>query len=502
MSSDDEPDYSLDISDDELPTPAVLPTTNVTMHDLRQALNKAQEQALQLFEKNKKLRLHIADLTSQLIMAKKHAGKGRKRRNGGASDPELNHALMVKLGKSYAILVMPWIGPDAFLKPLPPNAPKADSKERFESEKVFFEGAAIELHHHLGEPGLIEKAISYPPFKNAFLQQVRQERGTAVKTLRECAPIIFGDLDAPSILWESSAKEQRRDSTLFKSLLKFERSPAVLSPIFYPDQIKTSHLLFLNEYQPKMLRAILFGKQSLTATKFNFSTSLLGMLWGVKRTNASCIALTAIIAQFLLSEDSEFEQIGALSKINYLQNFYRFKRLLIMAEGTDYSRQLYSYWDSRVFAGMATATTGDPDDADNVAANDLAETMINILRLDSSDTPQLPAPSTNNAGLSNSFEALHVGKGEVGTDMSTGGEPAAVRNEEQEEDDVPQAGRHIVPTRRGRGRGRARGRGRKVGQTTDTHLEPRVEDLQASAANEPAVQEGRRGGTRRSQRKP
>ncbi|KAL0564299.1 hypothetical protein V5O48_017753 [Marasmius crinis-equi] len=381
MSDSEDDSVSLDVSDDERPTPIALPTTQVTMFDLRQALEKSQRQSLHLFEKNKTLRLHISDLSSRLM-----AAKTRKRRKKNSThisnDPALDHFAIVKLGKSYTVLVSPWIAPNAFLKPLPPNAPAPNSKERVQSERTYRDGMVIELHYHLKEPGLCQKAEMYPPFRTAFRNQVRQERGTLIKTVRECAPIIFKNLNIPVEIWNCGSSSQRHNSARCKSLLKFPDSQIVLSPIFYPNGVKDHRVLFCTEELPQMLRAILFGKASLTSLNFKFGPGLLGMMWEVKNTNAACVALTAIVTQFLLSEDQVFEEVGGKSKINYHQNFFLFKRLLVLAEGTEYSRMLYKFWDSRVFTGLAAAGENSAGDLDG-AVDELAEAMVDILRFDS-----------------------------------------------------------------------------------------------------------------------
>ncbi|KAL0571043.1 hypothetical protein V5O48_010911 [Marasmius crinis-equi] len=160
MSDSDNDSVALNISDNERPTPIVVPTTNVTIFDLRQALEKAHQQAFHLHEKNRTLWLHTADLTARLI-----AAKSKKHRKNKTQDAALNHHAIMKLRKSYAVGVSPWVPNNAFLSPLPPDAPAANSKMRVKSKDGYRSGMVIELHDHIKDPGLCHQAQSYPPFR-------------------------------------------------------------------------------------------------------------------------------------------------------------------------------------------------------------------------------------------------------------------------------------------------------------------------------------------------
>lgn len=148
-----------------------------------------------------------------------------------------------------------------------------------------------------------------------FLLQAKQERTALIHTLRECAFIIMQSIDVSSTLWITNNGGMRKESPVLRGLLHSPNRSAAndpLSPILYPNAQRDSRYLFMNEIQPKVgtsrtrvrpysyfrhqiIRSILFNKSSLTAEKFNFSQGLLGMMWGVKSVNDSCIALSAIL---------------------------------------------------------------------------------------------------------------------------------------------------------------------------------------------------------------
>ncbi|KAK7454068.1 hypothetical protein VKT23_011581 [Stygiomarasmius scandens] len=390
MSSSDsgESDEYSDITDvDANFVPYQLPTTGPSMYDMRQALEHTQKQLQRSRDANKRLRLQNADIKSQLTLFKTTKGKRANRK-----DVLLSSSEMTRLGKSFTILVAPWIMAKVFDKFPPSDAPSAHSKARFLGDpEDYWKTLNIELHAHLEEKDLCEKAVYYEPFRVEFVTQVRQERSAAIRVARESASLIFHDLSIDPQMWLTKS-DARKDSAALKSLLHFPgQTPdkSAFSPIFYPSLKKVDHLLFMNDYLPKVLRAILFGKQSLLSETASFSPQVVGMLWNVKETNSSCIAFCAIAVQFLLSSDTEFSRVGSKSGINYQQNFFQFKRVLAITEKTEYSRMLYQWWNSRVFKGVtdqkssSTISATPPQDA---FIDEITEAMANILRLDGSDT--------------------------------------------------------------------------------------------------------------------
>ncbi|KAJ3899696.1 hypothetical protein F5879DRAFT_926055 [Lentinula edodes] len=259
-----------DASDDPEFVPYTLPDLEkVTMHDLRQALEKVQDQNQQLLGHNSKLRMQNSDLKSQLALAKRHKHLGK---TVGNADPNINHELVVKLAKKYTVM----------------------------DESAFEAGLINELHLYLNDRDLRKKAAEYSPFQISFLQQAKQGRSSALHTIRECASIIMQGINVEAAVWVTKANLLHRNSTTLRPQLEFPGSSAVndiFSPIFYPNGIHNDTKLFMNDFQPKILRVIFFNKQSLTLDQysFNYGSSLTGMLWGVKSVNDSSIALSAIL---------------------------------------------------------------------------------------------------------------------------------------------------------------------------------------------------------------
>ncbi|KAJ3858688.1 hypothetical protein EV359DRAFT_51932, partial [Lentinula novae-zelandiae] len=210
-----------------------------------------QEKQQELLNRNKRLRLRISDLESELKLAKRMGTKGQPRK---AVDSLLSHDKIVLYGKKYAIVVEPFIDSNIFMKPAPQDATRASrSDARFSNFSEYKAGLINELYTYLSnEAEMKEQASGYAPFRDAV--SANSETSTALHTIRSCAPVIFSDLNLPGELWPLNAATQRKESILVQSLLLFpeQEAPGIFLPIFYPGLVKDNNFLFMNEYLPKV----------------------------------------------------------------------------------------------------------------------------------------------------------------------------------------------------------------------------------------------------------
>ncbi|KIK69184.1 hypothetical protein GYMLUDRAFT_115508, partial [Collybiopsis luxurians FD-317 M1] len=201
------------------------------------------------------LRLRIVELEAELALPTR-TGKSSRKSAQKADDSVLNHELLVKLGKKYAVMVFPWPKEPIFMAYPDKNGMEPEHPARFKTIATFEDGLVAELHSYLKDPNLCKLAAEYAPFKSKFLNQVKQGRSSAIYTIRESAHIIFDGIGVPPLTWESKSDSLRRGSSTLQTLLSFpgksvqdEKEP--FSPIHYPDGIKDATKTFLNEYQPK-----------------------------------------------------------------------------------------------------------------------------------------------------------------------------------------------------------------------------------------------------------
>ncbi|KAH7876706.1 uncharacterized protein C8R40DRAFT_1068485 [Lentinula edodes] len=176
------------------------------------------------------------------------------------------------------------------------------------------------------------------------------------------------------------------------------------------------------------------------------------MLWGVKSVNDSSIALSAILVRFLLSDDTEFVPIGKNSQLNYKKNFYSYRAFLNGSKGTNYIKQLYSFFNQRVFLGMPSAavcSTNDDHEDDAVTQALLAIRLADSRPADTSSLPSIPINIDTDL-IPTQFTAMEVEY----IDESWPPEDNLT--------EIPQnmSNGNVQDRGRGRGRGRSRGQGR------------------------------------------
>ncbi|KAK7457878.1 hypothetical protein VKT23_010222 [Stygiomarasmius scandens] len=375
----DEPDYGEfdDGREDDNDLPEIiLPAPASDGAALFQSLRSAQLQ-------NQELRKRLANARLLISSLKADLGGKRGRKREAPVDPALaaERERVMLLAKKWAIFQDPWINGNAFMHLPPADAPSLLSAARFKTEETYKEGIIVELHEYLRDPNLQRLATSLPAFLHEFQLQVQAQRNNATNRIRSNVCFILRELSLDSTIVEvATAGVDRGASLVLKSLLLNNNNPdSVYAPIFFPDlDVRRFDWVFLNEYQPRMIRAICFGINSIqTAIKdFKYSAGLIGMKWNVKSVNASAIAWSAIMLRFILSADTTFSEVGTASGINYRESFYTYRKFIVEeeADGTKYSKDLFLFYNQRVFPGLSGAA----DPAELQAVDEVAEMRARI----------------------------------------------------------------------------------------------------------------------------
>ncbi|KAF5334706.1 hypothetical protein D9758_017254 [Tetrapyrgos nigripes] len=318
---------------------------------------KASDLNQALREKISQLQLAISVLKAKTSKRK----QGRKRE--APVDPgvapfvtQISH-----LGAKFAVMNEPWINTEIFQCPLPANHVDPFSPERFADQTMYKAGMIAELHSHLGDPCLQNLAATLPSFKTEFQKALNNQRTHTTDRVRSHATIILRELSLPDYISVAKAGEKRVQSDDLTSLWtqgKKDVREEKLAPIFFPDQIINPHTLFLNEFQPRIIRVTLFSPASIKNPDDKVGGNLAGHLWGVRGVNASCIALSAIMLRFIISPDKEFSEVGTVSRIPYREHFQQYRKMIVLAEskGTSWAKSLYDFYNRRVFAGVTGIT--------------------------------------------------------------------------------------------------------------------------------------------------
>ncbi|KAF5346810.1 hypothetical protein D9757_013486 [Collybiopsis confluens] len=322
--------------------------------------------------------------------------------------------------------------------PWPPQVmfdAEADSEElpldpedpvRFQSIDNYFRGLSKEFHMYLKKPVLSKLAVEYPPFK----KEVKQGRTALVSNMRKCATLIMEGLNVTPLAWLKDNHALRAESRVLQELLAFPGQDVldekqIFSPIHYRGGVRDPTKLFMNDYQPKIIRALLFGKQSLVNPRsFSYGTKLTGMLWNVKHVNDACIAFSAVILRFIISQDCEFTPRGKETKINYLSNFIGYRRFLIemRASAPRFYSQLHTFYNQYIFHGMPGASVPGSNSsmvAPKPSSMEAVDPMTETLRAISLADSQIADSQTALSSASVIQHALAVADSGHGGDLLT-----------------------------------------------------------------------------------
>ncbi|KAB5588056.1 hypothetical protein CTheo_8502 [Ceratobasidium theobromae] len=138
-----------------------------------------------------------------------------------------------------------------------------------------------------------------------------------------------------------SDHKQQAEHDEFKILLGYsadgstpgECYPA-LAPVLYLDNNKGNNSkLFRSPYLKKAFQAYLFGPSSVSDghSTHKGGQKKLAEVLGLKTITPGAIAAAAVFTRWCISPDEEFSPEGAITKINWKEDYQRYKKILIMA---------------------------------------------------------------------------------------------------------------------------------------------------------------------------
>ncbi|KAF7424447.1 hypothetical protein PC9H_009754 [Pleurotus ostreatus] len=351
-------------------TPTISSGTIAQMGGLVKALQDAQLE-------NGELKQQIAALQDKIAALEASRPRRGKKSNTTSQEGEADDNRVSRIAKQFTIMHHLWV-PDEIFPVLRPPKPSTDPSY-FGAREKWTLAIAAELYEVFPEDmhGTLRLASTGSEFRLAMGAQ----RQAMAHTLRNCAANIFASIGVPSQVFES--KESRRTSPELKALLKPSKNGLYpsLPPLLYPPGNSTD--IFQNPILPLILRVALFGKTSLSSTPAANSS---GRKWAVTEVTTGSICLSATIARFLASPDSELSPIGAQTKINYEQDFHDYYGLIESTKNSRKGRQLRAFFQQIVFKEVPRAkqNSGDGDeDSDQDDASEFAR--IKAAMLETSD---------------------------------------------------------------------------------------------------------------------
>ncbi|KAK7030284.1 hypothetical protein VNI00_014301 [Paramarasmius palmivorus] len=481
-----------DLIEEVPPLNISLPIGQLSDQRARQIIQEQQGHIEKLRATNSQLRLAVAELKAKLAVANS-GRRGRKPKVTPKADTLYSREVVRTSGKQYSVMVSPWAAPSLFGRYPDPDTPEPQSSARYQTVASFDAGSILVLHRFLRDAELCRLAVESLSFRDEFIDEVNAQRSSGLFKVRQKAGLIFHDLGFPPEIWEAPNAPLRRANEGLRALLAPPADAgdaitgsALFASIFFPGRKYNMALLFFNDYQPKILRFLLFSSVNFDE-KLVFRGKPIGKLWGITQLNTAAIVLSAIFLLFLLSGDSDLRPTGDHSNIKYWDNFKHYMELI--DTNPSWAAALMKFFHDRVFnghpehPGLKAVTISNDTQAMNQAMLDLS--VVDTANLSAmtalASTPSAEISSTlvvtDPTPSSTSSSRSTTPRPSASSSRSTTPQPSTPRPSTPVHEPVTSAREShplfsdgteisgqplIVPAPRGRGHGRGRARGRGV----------------------------------------
>ncbi|KAJ7243977.1 hypothetical protein C8J57DRAFT_1476947 [Mycena rebaudengoi] len=391
-----------------------MPDPTATREEILEALRAAQLEAARLLSDNRDLQIKISQLT-------KKGPAGKKRRVVNLDEDNTNGYLdvIVDLGKSFAIMVEPWVHSAIFTGEryeLP-----ADIEQIFKESKLYNQFLTVALYNHVPEKyhEMIDAAV-FPNFAANFCKHANAGRSSALFSAGESALLhILSDLkiDTPAakralLFWPTEPVDA----------IKVGRLP----PFLYANLKKDASKMFLHRGPMMFLRAALLGPASIkdNGTKKPVGKPV-GLQWTAAQKGVTAGAIAFGIIGFMnkLSADSSLEEKGKTTSIPYQDYFRLYKKLLSLHPDAPNTVKIFKKWNQAVFAGVTSVLqveTQDPVDDD--AESGLEDAFAHLAVGDDSDDDDAlrDINGADTVGLMGNDAGSAAGDGREWSDSDTG----------------------------------------------------------------------------------
>ncbi|ETW80244.1 hypothetical protein HETIRDRAFT_418281 [Heterobasidion irregulare TC 32-1] len=344
-----------------------------TVEDYQEVIQETQLLARNLLDKLRIAQLEIVSLRA----AQRSGAKRAKRKSGSVEVPAgKDDEEITQLGRRFFVTQEMWFDPAIFQQPKPMLLP--DDKARYANPRAIQQGVVADLYK-IVPPRLHELMQHHSSFSSSFNKGFISYRATVIHRLRADAIKIYNKPGFQAVWFE--LKTNRAEIPELQALLK-EKDPSlpngiysVIAPILHPQCIVDRKTIF----RTKILRMVLFGPNSVSSDGSNVETShggrpTMAKLWNLNSTTPGCVAFAAIMARYLASPDVKLEKVGALSRINYYDDFTFYKRLLITGKDTASIKVILRFFDEAVF-GIAPPQQPHTSNSHMINVNDFLADM-------------------------------------------------------------------------------------------------------------------------------
>ncbi|KAH9921774.1 uncharacterized protein B0H18DRAFT_537372 [Fomitopsis serialis] len=408
-----------------------IPGPGATIEQYRQCLVLYQLENTNLRADLQRVQLELGTLKADLRADGLQNRRSSKGKAGMPRDDDMGTA-----ARKYAILVSPWLQPQAFSLPSRPDI-DPQSKIRYTNPGTMQAAEAAEVYDIVPQRLHPILGSNDSTYSQQFRTDVQQSRSNALNTALTCAGQIF---NMPQERFARTGSYDRAKDAAMQQFIRDEKGLyGLLVPVLYPEDDMRINKVFRSIYVAKIAKVILFGPQSLSREGGAPSGKPpIGRAWKIKVPTDGLIAFASVVARYILSPDTQLSnesKPGNKTKISYFDDFNNYKHMLIFMEESR-KRKLVEFYLEHTFdvtpeprdTGSATTNPigtreaafasalqavneasfiADSDD-DAEGADDEDEPDDHIPS--SSALSQLTSISSHASSLSNAFDGLVIGE--------------------------------------------------------------------------------------------
>ncbi|KAJ7785122.1 hypothetical protein DFH07DRAFT_763733 [Mycena maculata] len=216
----------------------------------------------------------------------------------------------------------------------------------------------------------------YAGLAKDFIREHGDGRSSLILTIRKALPAILKNPNIDADLLTTAGADRRDDPTLEK-LLKFpnDRKPTLWAPVLFPGSTQDMTQIFTGPAVLKVHRVMFFGPSSLIEGRAPAPNSN-GVRLGFQEVTAASISEAAILTRFVLSPDKEWASTGAVSGIDWEEQYKAYHKMLASNMHLPHVRAIFRSVQKFVFAGVKTSSPGTTgSDHDDTTEDDIVDAM-------------------------------------------------------------------------------------------------------------------------------
>ncbi|KAJ6554443.1 hypothetical protein B0H19DRAFT_1071842 [Mycena capillaripes] len=325
---------------------------NASREELSEALKDSQLSIVKLLREIRQLRIENANLL---------ATSSKKQRKNAQ---ELNHNVpeyqsqIVRLAKKFLFTRALVVPITAFRKNTTP--PPKELRDQFKDDDAYTWGITRALYDDTPDN-----------FAKDFISEHGEGRSTLIGNIRKVLPIILNGYAIDSNLL-TVAKANRADNDVLKGLLQFpnEQGPSRWPPALFPGPTQNMNQVFTGPIVKKIHRLMLFGPGSL-AVNSNPAPNTNGIKLAIVEATPESLSLAGILVclqvfihlewnlneaqtRFVLSTDITWASKGAISSIEWEQDFRAYHETLACNRHLPHVKEIFKTINEFVFEGVST----------------------------------------------------------------------------------------------------------------------------------------------------